>query len=122
MKTKWYNFEFKKAAVERARTAPSIPKLSKELGVHNAQIYRWLRIYEEQGEEGLKLPGRVGRPARMAGAPTPPAPTDPQAHIAELERKIGQQAVDLDFLKRAFKRVKESRPNNSSSGATASTK
>ena len=115
MKTKWYSFEFKKAAVERARTAPSIPALSKELGVHYCQIYRWLRIYEEEGEQGLQTHGR-GR------TPEPPELTDPQKRIADLERKIGQQAVDLDFLKRAFKRVKESQPNNSGSGATASTK
>jgi transposase len=119
MKTKWYSFEFKKAAVERAQTARSIPALSKELGVHNCQIYRWLKIYEEQGEEGLEAHGRTGRPSR-----TPEAPelADPQKRIAELERKVGRQEVDLDFLKRAFKRVKESQPNNSGSGATASSK
>ena len=119
MRTRWYSFEFKKAAVERARTAASIPALSKELGVHYCQVYRWLRIYEEQGEEGLQTHGRSGRPGR---SPMPPAPADPQRRIAELERKIGQQEVDLDFLKRAFKRVRESQPNNSGTGATASTK
>lgn len=119
MRTRWYNFEFRKAAVERARMAASIPALSKELGVHYSQVYRWLRIYEERGEAGLQTHGRSGRPSRT---PEPPEPTDPQRRIAELERKIGQQTLDLDFLKRAFKRVKESQPNNSGSGATASTK
>jgi transposase len=119
MRTRWYSFEFKKAAIERARTAASIPALSKELGVHFCQVYRWLRIYEEQGEEGLQTHRRGGRPTR---APQVSKPVGPQKRIAELERVIGQQAVDLDFLKRAFKRVKESRPNSSSSGATASTK
>jgi transposase-like protein len=119
MKTRWYSFEFKKAAVGRARAAPSIPGLSKELGVHYSQLYRWLRIYEEQGEEGLQTRGRSGRRSRT---PDPPELTDPERRIAELERKIGQQALDVDFLKRAFKRVKESQPNNSGSGATASTR
>jgi transposase len=119
MRTRWYSFEFKKAAVERARTAPSIPALSKELGVHYCQVYRWLRIYEEKGEEGLRTHGGSGRPSRT---PMPPSPEDPQRRIADLERKVGQQEVDLDFFKRAFKRVKESPPNNNGSGATASTK
>ena len=119
MRTRWYSFEFKKAAVERARTASSIPVLSKELGVHYCQVYRWLRSYEEQGEEGLQTRGGTGRPSRM---PVPLPPAEPQARIAELERKIGQQAVDMDFLRRAFKRVKESQPDNSGSGVTASTK
>jgi len=69
MKTRWYSFEFKKAAVERARAAPSIPALSKELGVHFCQVYRWLRIYEEQGEEALQTRGRQGRPGRSSEAP-----------------------------------------------------
>jgi len=119
MKTRWYSFEFKKAAVERARTAASIPALSKELKVHYCQIYRWLRSFEEQGEAGLQPRGGSGRPSRTAD---PPEPGDPEKRIADLERRIGQQTVDLDFLRRAFKRVKESRPNNSGSGATASTK
>jgi len=38
-----------------------------------------------------------------------------------LERKIGQQSLDLDFLRRAFTRVKELRQKNTGSGATAST-
>jgi transposase-like protein len=118
MKTRWYSFEFKKAAVDRARTAASIPALSKELGVHCCQIYRWLRIYEDEGEQGLQTHGR----GRLSRTPEPPKLTDPQKRIADLERKVGQQAVDLDFLKRAFERVKESQPNNSGSGATASTR
>ena len=118
MKIKWYSFEFKKVAVDRARTAPSIPALSKELGVHYCQIYRWLRIYEDEGEQGLVTHGR----GRLSRTLEPPEATDPQKRIADLERKIGQQVVDLDFLERAFRRVKESQPNNSGSGATASTK
>src|SRR4051794_38148089 len=92
MKTRWYSFEFKKAAVEQARTAPSIPALSKELGVHYCQVYRWLRIFEEEGEDGLQAHGRRSRPSRAA---VPSAPADPQLRVAELERKIGQQAVQL---------------------------
>jgi transposase-like protein len=111
MGTKWYSSDFKLAAVEKARTAPSIPALSRQLGVHNSQIYRWLRLYAGEGANGLcKRSGPAGRVS------------DPEAKIAELERKVGQQAMDLDFLRRAFRRVKESRPNSDSSGATASTK
>jgi hypothetical protein len=44
-----------------------------------------------------------------------------QMQAAELERKVGQQAMQIDFLARAFKRVKESRQNNGATGGTAST-
>jgi hypothetical protein len=42
--------------------------------------------------------------------------------VAALERKVGQQAVQLDFFKRAFRRVKESNQASANAGATASTR
>ena len=33
-----------------------------------------------------------------------------QRRIAELERKVGQQAVELDFFQGALRRIKASRP------------
>ena len=40
--------------------------------------------------------------------------------ITELECKIGQQALVIDFLRRAFKRVEELRQPNKGNGGTAS--
>jgi len=57
----------------------------------------------------------------VEGAPRDGNTQESARRIAELERKIGQQALDLDFLTRAFKRVKESRQKNTGTGATAST-
>jgi transposase len=42
--------------------------------------------------------------------------------IAELERKIGQQQVDLDFFQRALRQVREARRASGGPGATASTR
>jgi hypothetical protein len=42
--------------------------------------------------------------------------------VAELERKVGQQQVMLDFFKGAFKRVKESNQPTGGAGSTASTR
>ena len=42
------------------------------------------------------------------------------ARIRELERKVGQQALVIDFLQRACKRVKALRQESKGSGATAS--
>jgi hypothetical protein len=36
--------------------------------------------------------------------------------VAELERRLGQMALENDFLRRAFKRVKEARSKNSAPG------
>jgi cell division protein FtsB len=42
--------------------------------------------------------------------------TAAERRIAELERKLGQLALENDFLERAFKRVKEARSKNSAPG------
>jgi len=54
---------------------------------------------KSKAEEGVQLNGRGGRP-RVPDA------ADPQRRIAELERRIAQQAVDIEFLKRALRHVK----------------
>jgi hypothetical protein len=39
-----------------------------------------------------------------------------EQRIAELERRLGRLALENDFLRRAFKRVKEARLKNSAPG------
>ena len=41
--------------------------------------------------------------------------------VAELERKIGQQALEIDFLKRALQRVEEQRQLRALAGGARST-
>jgi hypothetical protein len=69
----------------------------------------------------LRRRGFSGHRASRCGASAAAAAAAAR-RIAELERKIGQQAVAIDFLERAFKRVKElGRPSggNGASGSTA---
>jgi hypothetical protein len=40
--------------------------------------------------------------------------------IAELERKVGQQALDLDFFQQALQRIEASRRPSDGPGGTAS--
>jgi transposase len=69
----------------------------------------------QSGDEQLRRPGRPKRtvlpPAQandLAGA---------QKRVAELERRLGQQQLELDFFKEALRRVEALRRP----GATAST-
>ena len=65
---------------------------------------------------------------RAAASPVMPAaaPLDElalaQRRIAELERKIGQQQVDLDFFQRALRHVREARRLTGAAGASVSTR
>ena len=42
--------------------------------------------------------------------------------VAELEQKVGRHTLDLDFLRRAFERVKDLRQTSTGSGGSASTR
>jgi hypothetical protein len=45
-----------------------------------------------------------------------------RARIAELERKVGQQELDLDFFQRALRYVEEAQQQSGAPGGTASTR
>ena len=123
MSTKYRVFtrEFKEGVAQRILNGEAVTALHNEFQIKRSVLYRWRDAYRKDGAAGLQRP--VGRPP---GVPNPPRPVaSPEEvvarRVAELERKIGQQALDIDFFRRAFKRVKESRRKNTADGATAST-
>jgi transposase-like protein len=120
-KNRVFTGEFKEGVAQRIVNGESVTALHLETQIKRSVLYRWRDAYRKDGAAGLQR--SAGRPP---GVPNPPRPVaGPQEaaarRIVELERKIGQQALDIDFFRRAFKRVKESRRNNTASGATAST-
>lgn len=116
-----FSQEFKESVAQRILNGESVTSLHYELQIKRSVLYRWRDAYRKEGAAGLQR--RVGRPPGMAIARRATASPVAAAaqRIAELERKIGQQSLDLDFLRRACKRVKESRRKNIGTGATAST-
>jgi len=120
-KNRIFSQEFKLSVVRRLLNGESVSALYQEFQIKRSVLYRWCDAYRREGAAGLQRP--VGRPPGVPNPPRPAAsPEEASARrVAELERKIGQQALDNDFLRRAFKRVKESRRKNTGSGATAST-
>jgi transposase-like protein len=121
-KNRVFAVEFKVLTAQRILNGESVSALNNELGIKRSVLYRWLEAYRSEGTSGLRRP--IGRPPGGMPRPSPsrPSPEEVAArHIAELQRKVGQQAVDIDFLRRAFKRVKTLRQNNMTSGETAST-
>lgn len=133
-----FSREFKLSAVHRMDGCGNVCALARELGVKRKLLYQWRDRYRQEGEAGLR--GR-GRPRRGTSPPPPqktclaregaaagsaPEAVDAalaaaQRRIAELERKIGQQELDLDFFQRALRRVGAPRPASGGNGAMAFT-
>ena len=117
---------FKLAAVSRMSEGENVQALSEELGVRAELLYDWHRRYRVGGAEALRPMGRPssGAPAfepRLALPPLPSADGE-QRRIQELERKIGQQQLDLDFFRAALRHVGAQRRKNGAPGGTGSTR
>ncbi len=119
-KNRVFTWEFKENVAQRILNGESVSALHNELQIRRSVLYRWRDAYRKEGAAGLQRP-MAGRRDPECAAPDGSPEEAAARRVAELERKIGQQALDLDFLRRAFKRVKESRRKNAESGATAST-
>ena len=116
--------EFRVQVARRMQQGESASKLHRELEISRSVLYRWRGVLRKEGAGGLA--GSVGRPP-VVPQPATPKPGLSQEdtlrqQIAALERKVGQQALQLDFFKRAFKRLKESSQPSGNTGATASTR
>ena len=123
-----FSREFKLKAVERLEAGESGTALARELTVKREILYRWRDAWRAGG--ALALRPKRGRPrkaeaAALARARGPAARASDLAEarrqIAALERKVGQQQVDLDFFKQALSHVEASRRPSDRPGATAPT-
>jgi transposase-like protein len=98
--------EFKLAAVRRLKQGVSMAEVARGLEVNPNVLHRWRREFR-QGP-GNAFPGN-GKQRWSEG------------RVAELERKIGQQAVEIDFLKACLQRIKEARMLQALNGNPRST-
>jgi transposase len=117
-----FSVEFRVAVAQRILNGESVSALSSALKIKRSVLYRWRDCYREEGESGLSRPR--GRPPAGATKPVPKPSTHRAAadqRVAELERRLGRLALENDFLRRAFKRVKEARSKNNASGDTRCT-
>ena len=105
--------KFKESAVLRMMAGEPVSRLSRELKVRRILLYRWREAYREKGAAGLRPIGRPGwsQESRQKEA---------EGRISELERKIGQQTVVIDYLRKAFNRVEGLRQPSRGNGGTAS--
>jgi transposase len=122
-----FSRKFKLSAVNRMLRGENVSELARELQVRRKDLYLWRDHFRAGGPEALR---GIGRPRTMAVSAASPAKAAPAAlseldaarkRIAELERKIGQQQVDLDFFRQALRQLKGARRPSNGPGAPAST-
>ena len=117
-----YAPELKRRAVARISAGESATRVARDLKVDRQRLYEWCDKYREGGSAALR---RVGRPRKAASRNWEPGEdelTAAKRRISELERKIGQQQVDLDFFRRALQHVKERQPASGGTGGGRSSK
>lgn len=123
MSNRTFSPEFRVQVVQRIEHGESVSKLRQEFGIKRSVLYRWRDAYRREGVGGLaRKPGRPPGVPNPAPRPGTSAEEALRQQIVTLERKVGQQALQLDFFKGAFKRVKESNQAHGSAGKTASTR
>jgi transposase len=126
-KRRVFSREFKLLAVQRMIAGESTADLSRELGVSVGHLCKWHGHFRRGGAEALrpacrprKTPGTIELSPEAKATRVQDIATA-RKRIIELERKIGQQQVELDFFQQALRQVGEARQPSDRLGAPAST-
>lgn len=90
-----YSRELKMAAMREIDLGKSMATVARMYQLSPKRLEVWRGEWRAKGE--LAFPGKGARPQPRLDA----------ERIAELERKIGQQTMELDFLKKALRRIRE---------------
>jgi transposase-like protein len=109
-----YPTALKQAALARLAAGESVTKVARDLQLRGRLLYAWRDKVRRGGSAALR---GLGRPRKRATAVAALAGGETgedelaraKRRVAELERKIGQQQVDLDFFRRALRHVRETR-------------
>jgi transposase-like protein len=125
-KVRSFSREFKLAVVRRIEAGENVSALSRELEVKRTILYRWRDAYRLGGVEALRLKGRPSKAGSVAMAAARGAAgkandlAEARWQIEQLQKKVGQQQLELDFFKQALRHVEGSRQPSDGSGVTAS--
>jgi transposase len=119
-----FSRDFKLRAVKRMEAGESSSVLSVELSVKRTLLYRWRDAVRRDGEKAFaRKPGPRSKLESLKLTHGEQGATElaqAKRKIAELERKVGQQQLDLDFFKQALRHIEAAPRSNSARGVTAS--
>jgi transposase-like protein len=117
-----FSREFKIAAVRRVMEGEQVGAVARDLGIRFRVLWGWRKRVVEKGEEYLY---ELGRPKQWL-RPSPPDESAEDAsqgrRVAELERLVGRQQMEIRFLAKALRQVEERRQQKKNAGGVASSK
>jgi len=99
--------EVKLAAIQRLETGSSVAEVARAFEVNPNVLHRWRRDFRHG--PGNAFPGHGKR-------------RWDESERAQLERKIGQQTLEIDFLKNCLRRIEEQRMLQTLTGNPLSTR
>ena len=116
-----FSREFKAAAVRRVIEGEQVGAVARDLGVTFRVLWGWKKRVVEKGEEYLH---EIGRPKQWQRPRVAESPEDASQRLrmAELERVVGRQQMEIRFLGKALRQVEERRQQKKNAGGVASSK
>jgi transposase len=99
--------EFKRAAIQRLEMGASVAEVARAFEVNPNVLHRWRREFRHGPGNAFPGPGK----RRWE-----------EGRVAQLERKIGQQALEIDFLQGCLQRIDEQRKLQAPTGKPLSTR
>jgi transposase len=94
MSRRKFTKEFKEETVRRLELGASLAEVARACEVNPNVLHRWRRELRDYGVKAFT----GNRPRRGE-----------EQQVAELERKVGRQALEIDFLGRCLQHVEEQR-------------
>ena len=95
--------EFKLDAIKQVQSGKSLARVAREKEVHENVLRRWKREFERNPSRAFPGLGNTS-----------------EGREAELERKVGQMTMEIDFLKKVLRRMEEEQLLESVSGGRRS--
>ena len=120
-KRRVFTKEFKLSAIERVLAGEMAKTVCKDLQIPQGHLSNWCEQYRRHGPEGIRRAGRPMKPLRPPSVGHAHDLPSAQQQISELQRKVGQQQLELDFFQQALRHVGEARRRNDAAGMKAST-
>ena len=102
---------YKLKAIKRVERGEGVLPVARELGISRKILHDWVKAWHADGPDGLnRKPGPKPGPRKLKALATyddkRSALALAKTRIAELERLVGRQQMDLDFFRQGLRALK----------------